>query len=60
MNATKAPCILTTKVMATTPRNEPKHKFQDTSFSPDTSIGRIIQNIRILAMIMKIQNTKKK
>jgi len=59
LNATKAPFMLTTKVMATTPRNEPKNKFQDTSFSPDTSIGRIIQNIRILAMIVKIQNTKK-
>ena len=59
MNATKAPFILTTKVMATRPRNEPKNKFQDTSFSPDISIGRIIQNIRILVMIVKIQNTKK-
>lgn len=58
LNATKAPFMLTTKVMATTPRNEPKNKFQDTSFSPDTSIGRIIQNISMLAMIVKIQNTK--
>lgn len=58
LKATKAPFMLTTNVIATAPRNEPKNKFHDTCLSPDRISGKISQNIRMLVMMVKIQNTK--
>lgn len=52
--------MLTTNMIATTPRNEPKNKFHDTSFFPDTISGKMIQNIKILVIMVKTQNIRKK
>ena len=50
--------MLTTNVIATRPRNEPKNMFHDTSLLSFTIMGMTSQNIRMLVITVKMQNIK--
>ena len=58
LNATNDPFMLTTNVIATRPRNEPKNMFHDTSRLSFTIMGMTSQNIRMLVITVKTQNIK--